>query len=102
MSSRKRMLLSVGITLLLCLGTVAAVGCGSHGESESPESTASARACYADRFPLQYETLQQTRVNAKGITVGHAAEHLAEICEAPTIRDANGDPVLDKDGNVQM
>ncbi|MDO4890905.1 MAG: molecular chaperone TorD family protein, partial [Coriobacteriaceae bacterium] len=33
---------------------------------------------------------------------GHAAEHLAEICEAPTVRDANGDPVLDKDGNVQM
>jgi len=102
MSSRKRVLLCVGIVMLLCLGTVAAVGCGSHEESASPESTASASTRYAEQFPLQYETLQQTRVNAKGITVGHAAEHLAEICEAPTVRDANGDPVLDQDGSVQM
>lgn len=99
----KRALLSAGITLLLCVSTVAAVGCGAHSESSgSSAAKATTSARYAEAFPLHYQSLHQTRVNAKGITVGHAATHLQEICEAPTVRDANGDPIYDKNGNVQM
>lgn len=99
----RKKLLAIGVTALLCLGTVAAVGCNS--PREAPRSTADPTPAttqqLAELYPLQYESLHLTRVNAKGITVGHAAAHLQEICEAPTLRDQNGDPVLDQNGNPQ-
>ncbi len=56
-------------------------------------------AAYAELFPLQYNSLYQTRVNAKGITIGHNVDLLRDICEAPLLRDQNGDVLVDENGN---
>lgn len=88
-----------------CVLTALAAGCGSTQTPEASEASvpsATSLEQYADKYPLQCASIQGTRVNAKGITIGHTVENLAEICEAPTVRDANGDPIYDKDGNVQM
>lgn len=95
-------MLAVGITLAMLAGTAAAMGCSSASPSETPAATEAqtSSARYAATFPLQCETIEKTRVNAKGITIGHTVENLREICEAPTVRDRNGDPVYDENGNT--
>lgn len=100
-------LLAFCVVLLMVAGTALAAGCnGGEPQAVSTASEALEDAAPSARgaaeYPRHYETLHQTRVNAKGIVVGHAAEHLREICEAPTVRDQNGSPVLDGQGNVQM
>ena len=98
----RRSLLAVGITLAMLAGTAAAIGCSPASPSEAPPApeaqTSDVR--YATAYPLQCETIAKTRVNAKGITIGHTVENLREMCEAPTVRDLNGDPVFDEDGNT--
>ncbi|MDO4399384.1 MAG: ammonia-forming cytochrome c nitrite reductase subunit c552 [Coriobacteriia bacterium] len=100
-----RKALAAGIVAALLATTALAAGCATGPESspsaETPAAPSPSLAQYSAQFPLQCETIQQTRVNAKGILIGHTVENLQEICEAPTVRDQNGDPVYDKDGNVQ-
>ena len=98
----RRSLLAVGITLAMLAGTAAAMGCSSTSPSETPSTTDAqiSSVRYAAAYPSQCETIVKTRVNAKGITIGHTVENLHEMCEAPTVRDLNGDPVYDEDGNT--
>ena len=98
----RRSLLAVGITLAMLAGTAAAMGCSSASPSDVPPAAEAqiSSVRYAAAYPLQCETIAKTRVNAKGITIGHTVENLHEICEAPTVRDLNGDPVYDEDGNT--
>ncbi len=102
MLSARRGMLAIGVTLAMIAGTAIAVGCSSGPSPESPVATEEqiSNVRYAATFPLQCETIAQTRVNAKGITIGHTVENLHEICEAPVVRDANGDPVYDKHGET--
>lgn len=109
MSMVRKKILAAGIVVLLCAALALSAGCNSPNQEPSltystpSASEAPARSThYASDYPLQYASLQQTRVNAKGITVGHAAAHLQHICESPTVRDHNGDPVLDENGNEQF
>ena len=97
----RRSLLAIGMVLAMLAGTAAAMGCSSDSPSEAPPATETqtSNVRYAATYPLQCESIVKTRVNAKGITIGHTVENLREICEAPIERDANGDPVYDRDGN---
>ena len=102
----KRRILAVGIVLALLVGTAIA-GCNAPGtqpssgtDSTSANTTTNASLQLAETYPLQYQSIQNTRVNAKGIVIGHTVENLREICEAPVERDMNGDPIYDEDGNA--
>lgn len=104
MSLGKRGILAMGVMLAILAITSLAAGCGSQGSADAsslPQASAgsmNASSGYAQAHPLQGESSQRTRVNAKGITIGHTVENLREICESPVERDANGDPVYDADG----
>lgn len=102
MRKTRRGMLAVGITLAMLAGTIAAMGCSSTPPSETPPATEAqiSTVRYGQAYPLQCESIVQTRVNAKGITIGHTVENLHDMCEAPTVRDQNGDPVYDENGNT--
>ena len=109
MPLRSRKALVAGVALVLLLGPAIITGCAPGASDAASQQAAPADSIgegaqddgYAQAYPLQCESIQQTRVNAKGITIGHTVENLREICEAPTVRDAEGDPIYDEDGNVQ-
>lgn len=79
------------------------MGCNSQQEGDAGNLAAvSPSERYAQAYSLQYDSLYRTRVNSNGIEVGHSIQKVRDTCEAPTVRDRNGDPVLDAQGNVQM
>ena len=99
----------IGAACLASMLTIAlAVGCAPKQESPSPidEVTDSdvvadgSMAAYAEMFPLQFASLQNTRVDENGITKGHSIDILRDICEAPLARDRNGDVLHNEDGTV--
>ncbi len=113
MRLRKHHIVAICMTLILWVSAGVVIGCGQRGDGaqtgQQPSSAsrqdgadAGTTRDYAEAYPLQYAGLQQARVNSNGVTVGHSAERVGDTCEAPTIRDRNGDPVPDENGNVQM
>ena len=101
--AKRRNIAVVLLALALCAGAGAAMGCNSQEKSDAGSlATASHDEQYAQAYPLQYGSLYQTRVNSNGVEVGHSVQNVRDTCEAPTVRDRNGDPVLDAQGNVQM
>lgn len=59
-------------------------------------------AAMATQFPLEYNSSQETRVNAKGFTIGHSIHNLRDICERPVARDMNGDIEWNENGTMSV
>ncbi len=110
MKASKKTIAAVVVSLVavLALGMFAA-GCGSgndakvtHTDDATQTEGTSVMAEYAEQFPLEYNSSQMTRVNAKGFTIGHDVGTLRDICERPVMRDVNGDIEWNEDGTMSV
>ena len=85
--------------------TTTAADEGSEAAAETADAGDAAEgsmASYAEMFPLEYESSQMTRENAKGIEIGHTIGNLRDICERPVMRDVNGDIEWNEDGTMSV
>lgn len=108
-TSKSRTVAAAGLAAILALGALA-LGCGgtdnvkvtfAEDAAEQAEEEGT-MASYAEQFPLEYESSQMERVNAKGVTIGHSIGLLRDICEAPVARDVNGDIDWNEDGTMRL
>lgn len=107
MSKKSTVVATVALIATLVVALVVA-GCGNGPRSRSTSvgadttSEMKTMAEYAEEFPLEYQSSQQTRVNAKGFTIGHSVSNLRDICERPVMRDVNGDIEWNDDGTMSV
>lgn len=107
-TTKKGSLAFAGALTVLALGAFA-LGCASddavkvtYADDAAEEARAATMAEMAEQFPLEFNSSQQTRVNAKGVTIGHSVGILRDICEAPVARDVNGDIDWNDDGTMSL
>lgn len=108
MFTHKNRIICVAIVATALAAVLIVAGCAPKSAAEkstsaSAASTASAAADtasaqYASTFPLEYNSLHATWTDAEGRTIGHTVENLRDICEAPLMRDMNGDVLSNDDG----
>ena len=98
----------VGLVAVLAL-SMFAIGCKggneatvTHSDDAAATADDSTMGGYAEQFPLEYNSSQMTRVNAKGFTIGHDVGTLRDICERPVMRDVNGDIEWNEDGTMSV
>ena len=95
------------VAMMLALGAYAVGSAQGSDVTVTHEDAPAEEACVtmqeaAEQFPLEFSSSQMSRVNAKGITIGHTVGMLRDICEAPVARDVNGDIDWNDDGTMRL
>gem|GEM_PF-4444304 len=113
--SKRKAIIWPAVCILCFAALVTALGCapktttaGDATSDATSSDSASATTAggnttvekYASAYPLEYNSLMVTWTNANGKLIGHSL--FRDICEAPLMRDMNGDVLANADGTYAI